>query len=512
LPTRHGIPEEILQFFASPGGHSMIVKGYAGTGKTTFALQLTEELGEVQHSYYMSTRVSDTSLYHQFPWLRERVGGSVAGGEALEVARESYRARKVAEAKADRKVDRTELRKLEGRIEMGEEGGEEYEKVGEGEVVDSGLVFDLGSDLPEIDMAYDVVERNLPAKTLLLIDSIDALSERYGLVPSKLINTLQRDLVESSGANVLYVFETSGATRLDFLGDGVVSLATETYSDRRLRVMTIEKLRGTEIMQPRYLYTLSGGRLTAFPLETAAGPKKPKRWEPVPDLAEDVVSTGNEVLDALFGGLRRGRFYSFEVGANVPSEYMDYLRTAVVCNFATLGRGVAYVPARKATADIVRDGILPYIGEAAFDDHVRVFEIATLGSLESGKNALHMEGANVDTDLKWSNVEYHLPKAKHPFLSFASFDTLESVYGANALEEMTGHLSAVRRGGDIFVGVSNPMTASNEKLANLAHVHVRVENLGGTIILYGEKPHTGLYRMGFDVQSGRPKVTLAPIL
>src|SRR5512136_3315966 len=66
-------PKEIVRFLSSPGGHSLILRGMAGTGKTTLALQMIEELAAVQQSYYMSTRVSDQSLFNQFPWLLEKV-------------------------------------------------------------------------------------------------------------------------------------------------------------------------------------------------------------------------------------------------------------------------------------------------------------------------------------------------------------------------------------------------------------------------------------------------------
>ena len=66
-------PREIIRFLSSPGGHSLILRGMAGTGKTTLALQLIEELAAVQQSYYMSTRVSDQSLFNQFPWLLDKV-------------------------------------------------------------------------------------------------------------------------------------------------------------------------------------------------------------------------------------------------------------------------------------------------------------------------------------------------------------------------------------------------------------------------------------------------------
>ena len=66
-------PKEIVKFLSSPGCHSLILRGMAGTGKTTLALQMIEELAQLQQSYYMSTRVSDHSLFNQFPWLMDKV-------------------------------------------------------------------------------------------------------------------------------------------------------------------------------------------------------------------------------------------------------------------------------------------------------------------------------------------------------------------------------------------------------------------------------------------------------
>ena len=69
VPNR--IPKEVHRFFEVPGGHSLIVRGEAGTGKTTLALQTIEELRSVEKCFYHSTRVSDRSLMTQFTWLEE---------------------------------------------------------------------------------------------------------------------------------------------------------------------------------------------------------------------------------------------------------------------------------------------------------------------------------------------------------------------------------------------------------------------------------------------------------
>ena len=54
---RNSIPDVIRNFFGKIGGRSLLVKGNAGTGKTTFALQMLEELANPKRSFYLSTRV-----------------------------------------------------------------------------------------------------------------------------------------------------------------------------------------------------------------------------------------------------------------------------------------------------------------------------------------------------------------------------------------------------------------------------------------------------------------------
>ena len=512
---RRGIPQGLLDFFASPGGHSLIVRGAAGTGKTTFALQLAEELGHLTHAYYMSVRVSDVSLYNQFPWLKPKLERlqqlKVARVQSAKPAEKGMKAQAPAANAEKHRLDRTELRKLEGRIEMGAEGDESYGRVGEGEVAENTVVFDLGSDLPEVDLAYDEVEKNLPERTLVLIDSIDALSERYGVVASKLINTLQKDLVESAAANVVYVLESSTDTRLDYLGDGVLAFSTREHAGRRARVMTLEKLRGAEIRQPKYLYSLAEGTLHAFPVSAPSRPEKSAAWVPVPDPASGAVSTGNADLDKLCGGLPLGSIVALEVGKDVPSFCLDNLKLAVMANFVAQERGVAYVPAQKATAEIVREWLSPFIGGPALDKYLRIFEASPLGSFEGSAGALRLEGQSVDTDLKWSALEHSLPEAKHPYLSFVAFDSLESVYGDRVLDAMTGHLSSVRRSRDVFLGIVGETNRSTGSLASFAHVHLRLENIDGTVVLYGQKPFTGLHVLSFDVGAGFPRAVLHPV-
>src|SRR5207245_4833785 len=88
------------------------------------------------------------------------------------------------------------LDQLEGKLEEGKEGeDEESEPIGSGEVKGNFLEVTLGFDLPELEAAYDFVDDRAPKRSLVLIVSIDALAEHYGIPAARLITVLQTALV-----------------------------------------------------------------------------------------------------------------------------------------------------------------------------------------------------------------------------------------------------------------------------------------------------------------------------
>ena len=73
IPFSEMIPIEIFDAFNCEDiGYSLLVKGSAGVGKTTFALNLLSAFRN-HESIYLSTRVAPSSLYSQFPWLKDQL-------------------------------------------------------------------------------------------------------------------------------------------------------------------------------------------------------------------------------------------------------------------------------------------------------------------------------------------------------------------------------------------------------------------------------------------------------
>lgn len=507
-------PKEILSFLSAPGGHSLILRGMAGTGKTTMALQLIEEMAHIQQSYYMSTRVSDQSLFNQFPWLQEKVkeGDILRARKKLRKKTESDMdmekimlglAQIKDELKTERKAaPRKELSKLEGNIEVGEEAATPS---GESEVI-----VTVGSMMPEIEMAYDVVDRALPERTLVAIDSIDALSDKYGVSSAKIVNALQKDLVEGVGTNVVYILETPDPL-MDYLGDGVIYLSLVRQGERRIRILDILKLRGCEIKQPQYVYTLLGGRVRTFEYWRYMKPETQTPFKAVEDPSPKLISTGIPELDSMLdGGVRKGSMVLIELGKGVPVVSTAAIESSLICGFASQGRGVIWSPTKKASAQDSREEIIGFINDEQFDKNVRIMEPhATPGA--NKEYALTLEGESVGVDLKWQNIQFALQQTAQPYLTVAGFDTLESIYGANVLDGMMDYISALMNSGGVLLAIATPSAKSLAKLADLAHTHIRMDKISGVTILSGEEPFTPPYALT-QPEAGDFRPKLVPIV
>lgn len=479
------IPFEIYQFFMNPGGHSLILRGNAGTGKTTFALQTIEDLAQIENSFYFSMRVSDHSLTTQFPWLTEKLMPACGT--------------------ADQKKEdvlgkhRTGLSKLKG---VG------IQSIGTAKKEMSVMI---GKDLGDLEHVYDVVEGSFPARSLIIIDSIDAMAERYSMSCASLITAIQKDLVEGYGSNVLFVLENN-EMKLDYLGDGVIILGLADYQRRRIREIDILKLRGCEIAQPQYLFTLKTSRIETFANLWENEVKHPEVWKPVQD-ATGKVSFGLTDLDRLMrGGMEKGSMTLIELGHSIPTAISGMLERALVANFTSLNRGVFWLPTRKTSAETAKNQMIGMITKELFEKNVRIPELAAQMEVTGAPYVMPVEGSSPASDYKWKSISYALGNAESPLLSLIGFDSLESIYGDKVMDQIPDHLAAIKRNNGIFVGITSPSTKSTQRLADLANLHIKVERIGGTVVLFGEEPFTECNALAVEARERGGNISLTPIV
>jgi hypothetical protein len=481
------------------------------------ALQLIEELSEEQPDYYLSTRVSDEALYRQFPWLEEKAKRNdiLKAGKAflsktkapnfrgmedyqhdstLRVAKDLLRVLGKNDSSSPMVV-RSELMKLEGQIESGE--GDESDAM-PGEMTDDGVVLDIGVMLPELELAYDMAEANLPNKTFIVLDSIDALAEHYGISSQKIMTTLQKDLVEHSGTNIAYVMETAEKNIYDYLGDGVVRLYNVQKDGRRVRELVIEKLRGQMVMRWKYPFTLVDGRLRVFESNWLNIPDDLVPHVPVKDPNHDVVSTGNESMDRELGGLKRGSIVLLEIGENVPQDIVRAIEYAIISDFLSKRRGVIWFPLFAVNYEALERQVREMVSKDALSGCLRVLDHDA--PMDKSYDFVSViEGSDAAQDLRLNSLRFMLSRsAVEPFMSILGFDSLEALYGPNVLPDAFVHMEAMKRAGNVVLAEATTSCSSLRQLAHQARIHIRLESLAGTVMMCGQKPVSPYYFLDFE--------------
>ncbi len=277
------VPVDIVHSFPGriPVAQSLIVKGSPGVGKTTFVIDLAGQLGKeiAFKRNYLDILTSEKTFLRRHARIMEELRPRDLGYVPEDAA-------------PIWKVPSTRLENLEDSIRTATLGKEMLERIrlgGEPEddyvpaqelppgtnVNPNGEIESPGPRPPEpVDVErepvlrelwglYRFVERSLLLPALLIIDSVDALARFYGVSTSRVITTLQQDLVESGYANVVYVLEAGGKSPSDGLVDGVVEIVQVNSPRHRNSYLKLGRLGGRDIRQPVYTCSIEGGKIVS---------------------------------------------------------------------------------------------------------------------------------------------------------------------------------------------------------------------------------------------------------
>ena len=503
------VPPEVVSFLSGKGGRSLIIKGGAGTGKTTFGLELLERIGQPSRSFYLSTRVGDETLYRQFPWLKTTEMRSRILDAAklfLDTVQASTKGRPAELPESEQKKIRA------GREVLGSFGQER----GPPTRVDRTHLAALlkRSPMPEVENVYNRIERALPDKSLLVIDSLEGVTHKYGLEMEEFVMALQKDLVEASSTDVVMILEKPEAGGIEYLVDGLISIQREELDERRVRHLRLEKLRATNIGKPRYAVTLDGGRFEALGVTGPMnGHATASVWPAIPD-PDRYYSTGIPDFDALLGGgLRRGSFNAFEVDVNVGVDDYYMLFTPTFLNFLSQGRGMIAVLAAGESPEKLREALVRYVPTHHFDTRVRIpdytisetedpyiLPMARFGRDEAMRAMVTAEKAAAGPERK-------------PFIEYMAFDTFESLMGDQvAIRMYFSGVSRTKHVGNLGIGLLKPGLLVSSEILNMMDTYFRIVNIDNAPCIYGIRPRTTIYAISPDPEQGSPHAVLTPVV
>ncbi|MBS7249740.1 MAG: hypothetical protein KIH08_03980 [Candidatus Freyarchaeota archaeon] len=465
------IPSEIAGAFKS-GTFSLHIKGGAGTGKTTLALELGRQFLDGGAAIYLSARVKPEKFYRLFPWCESYIPLE----NILDVKSDILSRDK--EHTLFEYVDRPSFfRSLYSRVA---EAGVEHITM----ILDGLESLKHNVKIPENDYSieYDILE-----------------------------------MAEKLNVNVIFISETDGESKLDYLVDGIIRLEKEFIDGQLLRKLYIEKIRGMRIENSVYLFTLKDGRFTCFDkgiqtyLTTADFPKVERR--------EGKISTLIPELDnVLQGGFNRVSLNIFDIGNGVGVEHA-YLLTPMFFNFIRQGYPVFSMPSKGIySTDLLRYIPQSVMEKEIFDSLRRYFHVLRPSTFIPRTTDIYnnyfFEGIDPEEELnRLKQIICRVlneTQSDTPIVSIAS-DTMGHIYGSKyLLKTVQAWIHQIKQLNGVII-LFQFRHSPLKSLTHLASSYFKVENMYGNILFYGQNPKTKLYVAGLDISNKYVQTRLTQI-
>jgi len=446
------IPSNICEALTA-GGFVLIIKGKAGSGKSTFSLELTRVLpsGSV---ILVTTRESPSQIITNHPWLLNFLPkNNIMDGRAARVLTK-----------------------------------ETYPKIATNDI------FNFLKNL------YNKIETLEAKPVTVIIDSIDALKTAMGIKWDDFsIEKSLFDITKTSNINLVLVVERFDVIQLDYLADGVVELEHIIKDGRTLRLMKIKKIRGKIIPKPEYVYTLKEGRFQFFSCidnPTKLDIEKQQIVEETPH-----VSSGVSRLDKILGGgYKLGSFNVIEVEENVNDSLLISFLSPMIKRATKTNTLVYMIPPAGLPPSKIIEQLSEYkeLKEAIethlkflipkVSQHVSENNLESVYKLEKSTLAeVFEESENVIADLL-----KEIGTAKH--IGIVGADILEYKYGYEELKDLLGiWVSTVKALNRVEIVFVKSLQRIAKDIFSMSSTHFILESYNGTILFYGVKPWTMYY-------------------
>lgn len=452
----NNIPSELVQF-VKRDTYSLLIKGYAGTGKTTLALTILRALNIKENFQYLSTRISPDQLIQYYPWL----------GKFFDITKKSE--------PTDTEENNTEMPIfVDARLD---EPSSMFERI-------TNQLMDMRSPM-------------------IIIDSWDAVG--YFMDREALMNNARvlQTWRERANAKMIFISEEPTDMTFDVLVDGIVELRQRHHNDRLLREIFFSKLRGVRIDRPSYVYTLNNAvfhsfepyQLSEFAIVPDAKAKQiPHRNTSL--LEGQRVKSGNADLDNVVGGgfPLKGNV-SISMDSHVHSKVVLALLGQIISNFMSTGNPVLCQYSAETDSNYLSNYLKASVPK---QDISNLVLMNPPRDNKDGKKTKHQgqQLAEMAAKIKSKNRD----------------KLLLSVIFSNASSELVkndGKYQNHKPIGDLNIVVNTGhQNAVQDSLFQNSDVNIRFLEINGTLFMQPDTPWSHLYALSIDKTNGYPTITL----
>lgn len=352
----------------------------------------------------------------------------------------------------------------------------------------------------------------------LVIDSFTALSNafRETIDARVTLHILSKILAQTHCTTLLVTEIPTGSEKIglgveEFVADGIIALRRKILNGSVFRELEIVKMRGTLIERPLHAFTLHRG-FHVLPLFKNKPVNDPCRYATHQN-QDEYYHTGNPALDEITGKYRKGDTVFLELGENIAPIVPALMVGPLRASFITSKRGVIFLPPSGESMSRVTNFDHQY-GVTA-EEHRQLLRIATTLPEEETPMNLGLDPGDIKMSQRiWREEASRLHRETgQPILKIVYTDRLSKTWPeAQSRSFLDTESIHTRNTGGLLVLLSRPgEEATTLHASNLAHIHLRLYNQRGVILMDGVKPQTPLYALEQDNSEGYPSLNLTPI-
>ncbi len=468
------IPSELMQF-VKHNTYSLLIKGYAGTGKTTLSLTILRALNIRSNFFYISTRISPKQIFIHYPWLSKFINGS----------------------------------KVHNSVEN------EY---------NLSSFEDARLDEPE-SLFERITNQLMDVKApIIIIDSWDGIAsfmdKEARLNNERVLQTWR----ERAGAKLIFISEDPNDTTLDFLVDGIVELKQILYGNIRIREILLSKLRGIRINRPTYTYTLNNAifrscypfQSTEFIINTKSKIFKKRQQKLGPISKGTYISSGYVKLDnELGGGFPKKSIVLLETDSDINKQIIIAFLSTIMYNFIGTYNPILFGPFRIFEPAMVINYLKSYLQKYPRRELVKILWPTNKVNDSSSKHIIPYQKYNSKGKVEFFQHQVSKVKEENPcklLLNITGINTSKKMEYFEKADQIEEIISFMRENVDLSVFVIQHSQNVNANFYDEYDIHMRLRIINGSLFLQLLSTNSPLYEIINDTSAGYPKIKLEPIV
>jgi hypothetical protein len=247
------------------------------------------------------------------------------------------------------------------------------------------------------------------------------------------------------------------------------------YKDYSIRILELQKLRGCEIRNSKYLFTLVDGHFQVItdtldiPVMDNFDYKKGQGY-----------TLGSQDMDEIFGVMNPEEIVIMEYDNDQSLKYIKSMLQTTLKYCESKDTGIFIVPTQtNLEGNITSNNI-----------------IKTNRVLNSGiKQDITLEGKDVVLELSVDSIDYSLKNKKKPYFVMISMDTIYHIYNEKQIGELVTTLLNMQKKGYAILILSPKNIPNIDKIEFIANKIIVTDAINNIPIIYSKKPSSILFAL-----------------